>query len=238
MVRWLTATSCCTKAVEPEYESFRTFVEAYGPEKSILLVDTYDVYACANTVIRICEEFGPVKGIRLDSGDVMTQAHFYRRRLDNVGLCDVKIFASNGFDTATLRQIHDEDVPIDGVLVGERLLCVADAPVTGFVYKMVEMGGVPTGKFAEGKVAYPFEKNVVLSFGTYTVSRERQVRCDSIGEAMADMAGRMLLPIFVNGMSTTWLGNECHEYWRPTDASFSDEIKEAYEEIGRRHKKS
>ncbi len=227
--------------IDYEYESFRTFVLAFGAEDSILLVDTYDVYACVEKVIRICEEFEPVKGIRLDSGDVMAQARYYRKKLDAAGLYSVKVFASNGFDTDTVRKIVKENVPIDGVLIGERLLCVADAPVTGFVYKMVEMGDVPTGKYADGKVAYPFEKEVIYHHNNlnlpsvpasvspnafYSVERVRPDSCSELGT-------QMLLPIRINGVSEAWL-NPGGRRW-PTEANFSDEIKDAYKEIGMRH---
>lgn len=219
---------------DSEYCAFDEYVNNYGPQNSILLVDTYDVYACIDKVLRICRERGPVKGIRLDSGDVFAQARFYRAKLDEAGFTTVKVYASNGFDTEILAQIVSQKVPIDGVLVGERLSQIADNPVTGCVYKMVELDGKPVAKFADGKIAYPYRKVVYKpeGYNMYVIEKYDDV-AESV-EALEKM--NLLRPL----RELAELDNPGIREWNDElciapKIAFSDEISDAYHAIGKRH---
>ncbi len=125
-----------------EYEAFKRFSECY-PDNTILLVDTFDVLSSGvPNAIRIAKEvLAPMgkrlKGIRLDSGDLAYLSKEARLMLDNAGLADCKIVASNSLDEVTIRSLLDQGACIDSFGVGERLITAKSDPVFGAVYKLV-----------------------------------------------------------------------------------------------------
>ena len=77
-----------------------------------------------------------LKGIRLDSGDLAYLAKHARRMLDEAGMEDCKIMASNSLDEYTITSILYQGGPIDIFGVGERLITSKTDPVFGAVYKI------------------------------------------------------------------------------------------------------
>src|SRR5206468_1802623 len=88
-------------AHEDEAEAFRDFLSVF-PEHSTLLVDTYDVRAAVEKIIALGRKPG---GVRLDSGDVLTDSLWVRRRLDQAGWHDAQIFASGELDEDRLETL-------------------------------------------------------------------------------------------------------------------------------------
>ncbi|MEO2066235.1 MAG: nicotinate phosphoribosyltransferase, partial [Desulfurobacteriaceae bacterium] len=85
-------------AFNSEEEAFRAYLKAL-PEKAVLLVDTYDTVEGVKRAIRVAKEFGvKLKGIRLDSGDVVKLSKVARELLDEAGFTDCKIIVSGGLD--------------------------------------------------------------------------------------------------------------------------------------------
>ena len=62
-----------------------------------------------------------LRGIRLDSGDLLTLSKAVRKIFDEAGLHDVQIFASNDLDEFQIDQLLAAGAPIDGFGVGTRL---------------------------------------------------------------------------------------------------------------------
>ena len=88
---------------DDEFEAFKAYAESY-PDKTLLLVDTYDVLKsgipnairCAKEVL---EPMGKrLLGIRIDSGDLTYMTQKAREMLDAAGLTDCKITVSNALD--------------------------------------------------------------------------------------------------------------------------------------------
>nr|WP_252896069.1 hypothetical protein [Veillonella rogosae] len=83
-----------------EYDAFKAYAEVY-PDNAVFLVDTYDVLNSGvpnaiQVAKDVLEPMGKrLKGIRLDSGDLAYLAKKARRMLDDAGLEDCKIMASN-----------------------------------------------------------------------------------------------------------------------------------------------
>ncbi len=122
---------------DSEYEAFKTYCEIY-PENPTLLVDTYNTLKSGvpNTV-RVFKELGITKGaIRLDSGDIAYLSKKARKLLDDAGLCDVRIVASNSLDEYLIRDLLHQGAKIDLFGVGERLITSKSTPVFGGVYKL------------------------------------------------------------------------------------------------------
>lgn len=146
-----------------EVEAFAQFMVDY-PDNSILLVDTYDAKRGIRNAIKatkIFHEFPNIKlkGIRLDSGDLVELSKYARQRLDKAGFSDAIIVASNDLDEYKIRELVDAEAPIDSFGVGTMLGTSADAPHLGGVFKIVmnTYEGVrgPVMKFSENKETNP-----------------------------------------------------------------------------------
>ncbi len=128
-------------AFESEYEAFKAFATNY-PDASSLLVDTYDVLKSGvPNAIRVAKEVlepmgKRLKSIRLDSGDLAYLSKEARKMLDEAGLQDCIIVASNSLDEYTIRSLRVQGAVIDSYGVGEKLITSSTQPVFGAVYKL------------------------------------------------------------------------------------------------------
>lgn len=183
-----------------EADAFARFARA-RPENVVLLLDTYDTEAAAETVVRLAprlEAYGlRIHGVRLDSGDLAEHARRVRRILDAGGLRTTTIFASGNLDEEAIRSLVESGAPIDGFGPGTRLVTSADAPYLESVYKLMEYAGRPRMKWSEGKLTWP---------GAKQVYRRREangtMRGDVVELASApppDDAEPLLVPILRNG---------------------------------------
>ena len=157
---------------DTEYEAFKTYCEIY-PENATLLVDTYNTLKSGiPNAIRAFKEVLLPKGItncaiRLDSGDISYLSKKARKMLDEAGLTDCKIVASNSLDEYLIRDLVMQDAKVDIFGVGERLITAKSAPVFGGVYKLVavedENGNIiPKIKISENiaKITNPHYKKL------------------------------------------------------------------------------
>ncbi len=151
-----------------EYTAFKTYCEIY-PHAATLLVDTYNVLKSGvPNAIRVFQELGITQGgIRIDSGDLTYLSKKARKMLDEAGLTDIKIIASNSLDEYIIRDLLTQGAAIDGFGVGERLITSKSEPVFGGVYKLAAIEGkdgtiVPKIKISENpaKMTIPHFKKV------------------------------------------------------------------------------
>ncbi|MEO3428585.1 hypothetical protein AAFN88_06985 [Pelagibius sp. CAU 1746] len=151
------------QAHDDEAESFRHFARS-RPDNVVLLLDTYDTEAAARKVVALAPELAaegiPLRGVRLDSGDLGAHAVKVRAILDDGGLTAVKIFASGGLDEWALAGLRDKDAPIDGYGIGTGLTTSQDAPALDCAYKLQVYAGKPKRKLSEGKATWPGRKQV------------------------------------------------------------------------------
>jgi len=144
-----------------ELDAFRAFAATY-PE-TVLLVDTYDTLQGVEHVIELARELGDafrVRGIRLDSGDLLELSRAARQRLDAAGLGQVRIFASGNLDEHRVSELVGEGAPIDAFGVGTRLGTSEDAPNLDLVYKLAQLDGRPLLKLSIDKATLPGIKQV------------------------------------------------------------------------------
>ena len=127
-----------------EYTAFKKYCEIY-PDIALLLIDTYDVvHSGVPNAIRVAKEVlepmgKRLKGVRLDSGDLAYLSKRVRKLLDEAGLEDCIIVASNSLDEYTIDSLLDQGGRIDSFGVGERLITAKSDPVFGGVYKISEV---------------------------------------------------------------------------------------------------
>ena len=157
---------------DSEYEAFKTYCELY-PDNPTLLVDTYNTLKSGvPNAIKVFREVLLPRGktkcaIRLDSGDISYLSKKARKMLDDAGLTQCTITASNSLDENLIRDLMMQGAQIDTFGVGERLITSASSPVFGGVYKLVavedESGEiVPKIKVSENtaKITNPHFKKV------------------------------------------------------------------------------
>jgi nicotinate phosphoribosyltransferase len=156
------------QAHDDETAAFSAFAHS-RPDNLVLLIDTYDTEAAARKVVKLAprlKEAGiAVRGVRLDSGDLIVLSKSVRRILSDGGLQDVTIFASGGLDEDELVRMLDANAPIDGFGVGTSLTTSSDAPALDCAYKLQEYAGIPRRKRSIGKATWPGRKQVWRSFG-------------------------------------------------------------------------
>lgn len=215
---------------DDEYTAFKTYCELY-PNNATLLVDTYNVLKSGiPNAIKAFKEILWPKGIkncaiRIDSGDMSYLTSKARKMLDNEGLTECKIIASNSLDEHTIRDILSQGAKIDLFGVGERLITSKSSPVFGGVYKLsaIEKDGkiIPKIKISENtaKITNPHFKKTYRIYDNATGKAMADVICiydESIDESkpltifdpdytwkkktFSDFTAKeLLIPIFING---------------------------------------
>ena len=181
---------------DKETDSFLAFASQF-PTRSILLVDTYDVKKGIDSAIRVARFLKrrgfDLLGIRLDSGNLVEDAKYARKILDENGLIDTLIFASGNLDEYKIKKMVKENAPIDAFGVGTNMGCSSDNPYTDVIYKLVEIkergkNFIPTMKLSEGKVTLPARKQVFRIF-----DKNGTMEKDIIGLEKEKINGKKLL---------------------------------------------
>jgi nicotinate phosphoribosyltransferase len=153
---------------DDESEAFEAFAKA-RPENLVLLIDTYDTEAAARKVVSLAPRLAAlgikIRGVRIDSGDLVALSKSVRGILDEGGCKDITIFASGGIDEATLAAFAEARAPVDGIGIGTSLTTSSDAPALDCAYKLQEYAGLPRRKRSTGKATWPGRKQVWRRYG-------------------------------------------------------------------------
>jgi nicotinate phosphoribosyltransferase len=152
-----------------EMQAFEDFARA-RPDGVILLIDTYDTVAAAHKVVALAPKLKAdgiaIRGVRIDSGDLIAMSKTVRAILDAGGCKDVIILVSGGVNEDVLQTMMKEKAPIDGFGIGVSLDVSTDAPALDCAYKLQEYAGKPRRKRSEGKATWPGRKQVWRAYDT------------------------------------------------------------------------
>jgi len=141
-----TASHAFTLVHDDERQAFQAQVDSLGAGTT-LLVDTYDVPTGVRTAVEVA---GPRLGaVRLDSGDLLSQARDVRAQLDELGATGTKIIVTSDLDEFAIAGLAAG--PVDGYGVGTELVTGSGAPTASMVYKLV-------ARTTEDGVLEPVEK--------------------------------------------------------------------------------
>ncbi|MFN8077625.1 MAG: nicotinate phosphoribosyltransferase [Kineosporiaceae bacterium] len=192
-----TAAHAFTLLHDDEEQAFAAQVAALGAGTT-LLVDTYDV---TQGVARAVAAAGPGLGaVRLDSGDLLEQAHTVRAQLDALGARDTKIVVTSDLDEYAIASLAA--APVDVYGVGTSLVTGSGAPTAGLVYKLVAREGadgrlVGVAKRSASKLSVAGRKWAVRRLGPDGLARAEVV---VVGEREPEPGdGRALLVPLVRG---------------------------------------
>jgi nicotinate phosphoribosyltransferase len=181
-----------------EQQAFETFMRD-NPDNTVLLVDTYDAIEGVRHAIAAARTVKlPLKGVRIDSGDLLTLSRGARELLDEAGMHDAAIMASGDLEEHEICRLVGAGAPIDTWGVGTELGTSRDAPALGGVYKLVadgdpQGGWRPVWKRSPAKATIPGPKQVFRDF------RDGCMAGDLVAEASEKQDGEPLLEPFVVG---------------------------------------
>ena len=186
------------ESFDDEAAAFEAFARA-RPDNVVLLLDTYDTEAAARKVVALAPRLKAsgiaIRGVRLDSGDLVALSKSVRGILDQGGLKEVTIFVSGGLDEDLLLNFARAQAPIDGIGIGTSLTTSADVPSIDCVYKLQDYAGVPRRKRSEKKATWPGRKQVWRRY-----SADGRMAGDVLSLADHAPAGEALLqPVMIEG---------------------------------------
>ncbi len=193
---------------ETEEEAFLYFAEVF-PGSVFFLVDTFDTKKGIETAIRAAlflqKKGVPLLGIRLDSGDLLELSLYAKKRLEQEGLSQVMIMASNELNEYKIEELKKKGAPISIWGVGTHLVTAKDQPSLEGVYKLSSIEdkkGIWKSKFKlseeMGKSTYPGELQVKREF-----HNERMVK-DYLFDEKEPLSSKiqgtsLLVPIYRKG---------------------------------------
>jgi len=200
---------------ETELAAFREYAESF-PHNTILLVDTYETIEGVKNAIKVGLELKKkgynLVGIRLDSGDPVELSKKARKMLDEAGLKNVKIFASDRLDEFVIEDALTKGAPIDGFGVGTKLITGANydsitkeggVSALDGIFKLAETSDVsgrmvPATKFTSsmGKATLPGKKQVWRRFDDNGKYLEDII---SLWDEEIEDAKPLLVPIIIKG---------------------------------------
>ena len=178
---------------DDEMESFNLYYKIYEDD-SILLIDTYDTEIGAEK----SGKFGNnIKGVRIDSGDLIDHANKVRKILDKNGCQNVIIVASSDLNEYKIKEIIDKQAPIDAFGVGTELATSRDDPSISGVYKLIEYNNIPKIKVSEEKITYPGKKQVYRIYDKGGMFKEDILTLEN--EPSPANSEALLIPIIKKG---------------------------------------
>jgi nicotinate phosphoribosyltransferase len=192
------------EAFDDETAAFATFARA-RPDNVVLLLDTYDSEAAARKVVALAPKLKAegiaIRGVRLDSGDLIAVANSVRGILDRGGLTEVTIFVSGGLDEDSLLGFARARAPIDGIGIGTSLTTSSDVPAIDCVYKLQEYAGLPRRKRSDHKATWPGRKQVWRRYDADDRMAGDVLALEGGGAVEARNAGAepLLQPVMQNG---------------------------------------
>ncbi len=193
-----TAAHSFTLLHDSESDAFTAQLESLG-QRTTLLVDTYDVKAAVDLAVRLA---GPELGaVRLDSGDLVTQAHEVRAQLDALGATRTRIVVTSDLDEYAIAALAA--APVDMYGVGTSLVTGSGRPTAGLVYKLVARSDdagtlVSVAKKSTDKNSVGGRKYAMRQVSD---SGDAQAEMIGIGEAPANDGNdrELLIPLVLDG---------------------------------------
>ncbi len=202
------------QSFEHELDAYRAFAQVF-PSNTVLLIDTYDTLEGARHAVTVGREMAErgaqLRGVRLDSGDMIRLAKEVRRILDEGGLTETKIFASGALNEYRIEEALAAGAPIDGFGVGSHLGVSYDAPALDIVYKLVEYADRPVVKLSQDKQTLAGRKQF---FRRYADSGEMLEDLIALRDEELEGAEPLLFPVMARGkrLSAPTPLNEIREY--------------------------
>ncbi len=167
-----------------------------------LMVDTYDYDKGIENAIVIGKQYkrmGKNLKIVVDSGDLYENVSKVRKRLDKVGLQNIRIIVASNLDEYKITDLMKKKIPANIFIVGTEAVTSSDVPKLEVVYKIseiIEKSGkiINKMKLSPGKMSLPGRKQIYRKF------KNNYFEKDVIGlEGEKGLGEPLLKPIFKKG---------------------------------------
>jgi nicotinate phosphoribosyltransferase len=214
-----TAAHAFTLVHATEREAFQAQVDALGTGTT-LLVDTYDVVEGIRTAVEVAGT--GLGAIRLDSGDLPTQARDARQLLDELGARGTRIVVTSDLDEFAIAGLGS--APVDGYGVGTSLVTGSGTPTAGFVYKLVAReldgdGWRGVAKRSVGKASKEGRKRAARRRDSQGVAVAEMIRAGTDAAAAHDDERPLQITALHDGVPTAEFGlDEARERCRASIA--------------------
>lgn len=116
---------------DDEHTAFQAQVETMGRDTT-LLIDTYDIATGVRNAVDVAGH--ELAFVRIDSGDLLEEAHNVRRLLDELGNTNTGIVVTSDLDEYAIAALRS--APVDAYGVGTQLVTGSGAPTASLVYKL------------------------------------------------------------------------------------------------------
>ena len=198
-----TAAHAFTLAHLDEPSAFRAQIAAQGISTT-LLVDTWEIPGGLRNAVAVAHEFGAAGpgGVRIDSGDLVSETGAARRLLDDLGAHDTRIVVSGDLDEFRMDELVRAGAPIDVFGVGTSLVTGSGAPTAGLTYKLVAIADrhgalQPVAKRSAGKIGIGGRKRARREITSGVASEFLD-----IGPSLADVGpGRLQVRLMTAGVA-------------------------------------
>lgn len=175
-----TAAHAFTLVHDDERAAFAAQIDSVGTGTT-LLVDTYNVTDAVRAAIEVAGT--KLGAVRLDSGDLVAQAHEVRALLDSLGATETEIVVTSDLDEHAIAALAQ--APVDSYGVGTSLVTGSGAPTAGMVYKIVareNSNGImePVAKEGSGgKAGIGGRKRAARVFNSAGIATEETIWADA-----------------------------------------------------------
>jgi nicotinate phosphoribosyltransferase len=196
------------ESFDDEEAAFSAYAETF-PDDTALLIDTYDTLTGAQRAARVGQRLrqqgSRLRGVRLDSGDLLTLSKKTRTILDEANLHEVLIYASGGLNERKVADLVDAGAPIDVFGVGTDMGVSGDAPSLDMAYKLVEYAGEPRLKLSSKKVSLLGKKQIFRVLDEEgclqrdVLGLRDEQRDEAVGEVPPERILPLLVPVMRNG---------------------------------------
>ncbi len=173
---------------DDEEKAFREFLKYF--KEPILLIDTYDTVKCAKKVLKLLKEGYKIRGVRIDSGDLVSLSKKVKEIFTSEGF-DIKIFLSGDLDEYAIDDILNKGTVVDAFGVGTKMGTSSDAPYLNGVYKLVEDEYGMKIKTSPGKITLPGKKQ------TYRIYKNGVMQKDVIAFEDEKIDGEPILVKYI-----------------------------------------
>jgi len=180
------------KSFPSEFAAMRCSAQAF-PNIVDFMVDTYDFQHGMRNAIQVAKKIS-IKGITIDSGDLLKRSRQARKMLDQAGLNNLTITAAGNLDEIKISELIKKQAPIDKYMAISQMIAANDAPTLDAVYKLAEVRMdkkiIPKAKLTVDKISYPGRKQVFRLF------QNKKIKKDIIGLEQEKL-GKPLLKKFI-----------------------------------------
>ena len=180
-----------------EMESFDVYNRIYG-DNSTLLIDTYDTEQAAKSITKFKNS---IRAVRIDSGNLIEHSRKVRKILDENGCEKVLIVASSDLNEYKIKEILENDAPIDAFGIGTELATSCDDPTIAGVYKLIEYNNKPKIKISEDKLTYPGNKEIYRFYNEQGEFKEDLLMLEN--EPVPTNSEALLIPVMKEGTLVT-----------------------------------